>query len=97
MYLNIILIIIIFTSPVFSQKKDESLNFSRNKNIFGRSVKITMLNDVNPVLLQKSNDTGFTLGTIIYFRFLSAPKKMVYELSLNSELYTQYPDKSYIK
>lgn len=79
----------------FSQKQEECY-ISRYNDVFNSYTKITMLNDVNPILNQKSDDFGYTLGVIAYYRFIKPDNNTFYEFALESHLYTKRASPGYI-
>jgi hypothetical protein len=91
----IFLIIGLLSNPVFSQKQEECY-ISKYNDVFDKNAKITMLNDVNPILNQKSDDFGYTLGVIGSYRFVKPEKNSFYEFELESHLYTKPAFSSYI-
>ncbi len=81
-----IIVITVFTNTCFSQEGNYLL---QNKDVFGKRLKIHMLNDCNPAINQLSNDTGHTLGCIYEFNFFNKKKPFFYEIALESNLYTK--------
>jgi hypothetical protein len=88
-----IFLIIILQQPVFSQEEHYMAKYN---DVFGKYAKISMLNDYNPVIGQKSNDSGHTLGVIGSYRFSKPKKNYFFEFAIESNLYTEYVNTSYI-
>ncbi len=68
----------------------DSLTHAISKNIIYPYYQLTYINDLNPVLGQISNDDGYTFGYAHRLRILANDKQRFYDLSISSDLYTQY-------
>ena len=68
----------------------DSINYAENRNILRSSYQVTMVNDFNPVMGQKSNDEGYTSGIFHDIRVFNKKKLRFYDISLKSDLYTEY-------
>ena len=68
----------------------DSINYAENSNILRSSYQVTMVNDFNPVMGQKSNDEGYTSGIFHDIRVFNKKKLRFYDISLKSDLYTEY-------
>jgi len=57
---------------------------------------IRHVNDFNPVLRQKSNDTGYTLGSLVGLVLVDRDHSIINEFKIQSDLYTAYlPDSTF--
>jgi len=68
----------------------DSLTSTISKNIIYPYYQLTYINDLNPVLGQVSNDDGYTFGYAHRLRILGNKKQRFYDVSISSDLYTQY-------
>lgn len=79
-----------YSETIAGRLLTDSIDYSVSKSIIKPYYQFTHLNDLNPLLGQKSNDEGYTSGFIQKVRLLNEKKVRFYDIALTSDLYTKY-------